>query len=205
LPWQRGMPVNNIPDDRSRRPKMVVFFGMTASGKSTLALAWSGQQGLPYYNTDRVRKELAGLQATDRRPDGIDQGIYSPALSVLTYQTMLERASADIAEGHLAVVLDGSYSKRSDRDAVRKAALTVGADCSFFYCSCSEEETRRRLEIRAVDREAVSDGRWEIFVHQRAHFECPQEDEQTDCVSLNTEDAVSALVKKITAYSCIQE
>lgn len=160
-------------------------------------MAWSKHQAVAYYNTDRVRKELAGLQATERRPDGIDQGIYSPALSAQTYQTMLERAGADIASGHLVVVLDGSYSKRSDRDAVRKAAEAMGAECRFYYCYCSEEETARRLAVRAVDREAVSDGRWEIFVHQRRCFEMPQEDEERDCFPLDTEGSVAALMKNL--------
>ncbi len=191
------MLANNALEERLRRPKIVVFFGMTASGKSTLAMAWAKQQTVSYYNTDRVRKELAGLQATDRRPDGLDQGIYSPALSALTYQTMLERAGADIGAGHPVVVLDGSYSRRSDRDAVRKAAVAMGATCSFYYCHCSEEETKRRLAIRAVDRGAVSDGRWEIFVHQRTGFEFPQEDEQLDCFSLDTEAEVAALMRNL--------
>ena len=193
---------NNGAEDRVRRPKIIVFFGMTASGKSTLAQAWSREQGVTSYNTDRVRKELAGLQATDRRPDGIDQGIYSPALSARTYQTILERAGSEIAGGNLLVVLDGSYSKRSDRDAVRNVAAAVGAECDFYYCYCSEEETKRRLAVRAADREAVSDGRWEIFVHQRGCFELPQEDEQADCFPLDTESTVPALIQKITAYSC---
>ncbi len=177
--------------------RLVVFFGMTASGKSTLALAWAQQQAIPYYNTDRVRKELAGLAATERRPDGIDQGIYSPALSARTYQTMLQRAAQDFTDGASMVILDGSYSRRADRDAVRAVALQAGVECCFCYCYCSEEETRRRLAVRAVDREAVSDGRWEIYLHQQGSFVLPAEDERRDCFSLNTGEPVESLLEKI--------
>ena len=45
---------------------ILVFFGMTASGKSTLAQACADRYGAPYYNTDRIRKELAGLEARNR-------------------------------------------------------------------------------------------------------------------------------------------
>ena len=43
---------------------LVVFFGMIASGKSTLGQAWSEHCHAPYYNTDRVRKKLLGLRPT---------------------------------------------------------------------------------------------------------------------------------------------
>ena len=195
------MPQNNLQKDKRPQPLLVVFFGMTASGKSTLAMAWSKQHRMPYYNTDRVRKELAGLQVTDRRPDGIEQGIYSPALSALTYQAMLDKAAEDIAGGARVVVLDGSYGQRADRDAVRRVAAPLGADCLFVYCFCSETETKRRLAIRAVDSEAVSDGRWEIYVHQKTCFAIPDGDECKDCLLLNTEATLPQLLQKITAQS----
>ena len=62
------MPANEPTATAIARQTLAVFFGMTASGKSTLALAWAKRCQAPYYNTDRVRKELAGLQPTERRP-----------------------------------------------------------------------------------------------------------------------------------------
>lgn len=183
----------------------MVFLGMTASGKSTLAMAWADHCKAPYQNTDRVRKELLGLQATDRRPDGIGQGIYSPAFTEQTYRAMRERAKQDIAEGAALVILDGSYGKRSDRDEVRRMAGTVGARCLFVYCVCSEAETRRRLGQRAKDTTAVSDGRWEIYVHQLESFEVPGTDEEQDSLCLNTERPVNELLKELAAQSRLQD
>ena len=54
---------------------VVVFFGMTASGKSTLGEAYAAAFRAAFHNTDRVRKKLAGLEPTDRRPDQVAQGI----------------------------------------------------------------------------------------------------------------------------------
>ena len=69
------------------------------------------------------------------------------------------------------VVLDGSYSRRADRERVRSMAAGMGVRCVFIFCTCSEKEVRRRLELRARDPEAVSDGRWEIYLHQKQTFE----------------------------------
>ncbi|MCI5209954.1 MAG: hypothetical protein D3910_14420 [Candidatus Electrothrix sp. ATG2] len=73
------------------QPTLYIFFGLIASGKSTLAELFAEAQGFPYYNTDRVRKELAGIALNERRPDGMDQGIYTPAFTEKTYQAMSEK------------------------------------------------------------------------------------------------------------------
>ncbi|MGI6656595.1 MAG: AAA family ATPase [Desulfobulbus sp.] len=167
-------------------PALVVFCGMTASGKSTLAAAWAAQAGAPHWNTDRVRKELVGLRATDRRPDAVGQGIYTASLSELTYRTMLERAREDLDRGESLVLLDGSYARRQDRDAVRALARQIGARCGIVFCTCSEEETRRRFDLRLRDAAAVSDGRWEIYQHQLRTFERPDPEVEPDCLLLDT-------------------
>ena len=179
------------PADRT----VVVFFGMTASGKSTLGQAWASQRRAPYYNTDRIRKELAGLRPEEKRPDAVGQGIYSQAFTEQTYQAMLDRAGRDFVAGEPVVVLDGAYGRRADRDGVRTMARMAGARCVFVLCRCGEDEARRRLSVRARDPEAVSDGRWEIYLHQRQTFELPdQEGGENDCIPLNTDQPVATLL-----------
>ena len=182
---------------------MLVFCGMTASGKSTLGRAWASRNHAPYYNTDRIRKELAGLQAEEKRPDAVGRGIYSPSFSARTYQVMLDQARRDFALGERLVVLDGSYGKRADRDRVRAMATVAGARSVFLFCMCSEKETQRRLAVRAQDLEAVSDGRWEIYLHQRQTFEPPDEKVgEDDCMWLNTEQSVATLLQWLTVRFC---
>ena len=53
----------------------ILFFGLIASGKSTLAKAWAEQKNIPYYNSDVVRKELAGLSPTASNPATSNQQI----------------------------------------------------------------------------------------------------------------------------------
>jgi predicted kinase len=185
--------------------KIVVFFGMTASGKSTLGKAWAQACRGTYHNTDRVRKELAGLQPTDRRPDQVAQGIYSTAFTEKTYQALLDYARKDFAQGSGMVVLDGSYSKRQDREQVRSLAREVGARCVLIFCTCSDDEVLLRLERRARDPEAISDGRWEIYQHQKATFELPDVCEESECIRLNTEQLVEALLACLAANPLLQD
>ena len=88
-------------------PMIYIFFGLIASGKSFLAERFAAERGLPYFNSDRVRKELAGIAATDRRPAGMGEGIYTPELSAKTYQALLDRAEEALQQGAAGVILDG--------------------------------------------------------------------------------------------------
>jgi predicted kinase len=182
----------------AEQPMIYIFFGLIASGKSFLAERFAVERGLPYFNSDRVRKELAGIAATDRRPAGMNQGIYSPELTAKTYQALLDRAEEALTTGAAGVILDGSYSIAAGRSEVRRLAERLGARPLFILCSCSEAETKRRLEIRAKDPNAVSDGRWEIFVRQRETFVQPDELPPGMLLRLDTEAKVEELLQSIS-------
>jgi predicted kinase len=179
--------------------EIIVFFGMIASGKSTLASRFARHHDLLYLNTDRVRKELAGMAATERRPDEVGKGIYTAEFTRRTYETMLARTTESLAGGR-GVVLDGSYSRRQDREMVIRCGEQAGADVRFIFCTCSDETVRQRLEIRSRDPQAVSDGRWEIYLHQKESFERPDELAKTQLLVLNTEDDPAILLEKIEAW-----
>jgi len=174
-------------------PQILVFFGLIASGKSFLAEAYARKQGALYLNTDRVRKELAGIDVTERRPDGLAQGIYSPEFTERTYQAMLDAASVHLQSGK-NVVLDGSYSNSNDRIRVIENGRKNGAEVQFILCQCTENEVKRRLEQRARDPLAVSDGRWDIYLKQKETFEDPEELDKKQLLILNTKAELSELL-----------
>jgi len=179
--------------------EIIVFFGMIASGKSTLAERFASHHDLLYLNTDRVRKELAGMAATERRPDEVGKGIYTAEFTRRTYETMLVRAQESLAGGR-GVVLDGSYSRRQDREMVIRCGKQAGAAVRFIFCTCNDETVKQRLEIRSRDPLAVSDGRWEIYLHQKKSFAWPDELAETQLLVLNTEDDPARLLARIEAW-----
>jgi len=174
--------------------RIFVFFGLIASGKSTLAEGFARQYDLPYHNTDRVRKELAGIDAGRPMAEGYGRGIYAGEYSRKTYQAMLDRARGEIRSGRAGVVLDGSYHSREERDKVRRLAAAEGVAVIFIHCVCGEDEVKRRLAERARDPQAVSDGRWEIFLVQKNVFQAPDELPGSELVTLNTELPVAQLL-----------
>ncbi len=174
--------------------KVVVFFGMIATGKSYLAAAWASRHGCSYYNSDRVRKGLAGLVPESRQSAAVDQGIYSQEFSRRTYDQLLILAERDLeAAPGGCVVLDGSYQARCERERVQER-LAPKARVLFVHCLCPEEVMRERMEQRQHDPQAVSDGRWEIYQQQKVRFEMPTELGPGQLLSIDTNQALEVLL-----------
>lgn len=175
-----------------------VFFGLIATGKSTLARFWAAQHALASFNSDVVRKELAGLAPTVRRQEALDRGIYTAEFSRKTYETMLAKAEAEVRAGR-GVVLDASYHRRAERQHVRRLARRHGFPVYFILCSCPEPVLRERLARRAMDPTAVSDGRWEIYLGQKEKFEPPTELAPDEVVILETTGPVATVAERLSA------
>ncbi|MBE0584773.1 MAG: AAA family ATPase [Desulfofustis sp.] len=189
-----------MPKTEPERSIVVVFFGLVASGKSHLAKRWARAHHYPYYNTDIVRKELFGLDPKSRQQAQVNHGIYTAEHNRQTYREMIRRAKLDLDRGlRTGVVLDGSYRDEEERHNL-VADCEAHCDIIFVYCYCSEMETRRRLDRRAVDPTAVSDGRWEIYLHQRQHFRVPMAIEEARLLLLNTEDDTDHLISAVDRF-----
>lgn len=180
--------------------RVFIFFGLIASGKSTLATAWARRLGCPCFNSDRVRKELAGVAAESRQAAPMGEGIYNHDFSRLTYDRLSELATEALcqerSQGRGCVALDASYSSRAERDRIRERLAPV-AEVIFVHCLCPEEEMRERMERRQQDAQAVSDGRWEIYLQQKDIFEDPVELGPGQLITINTQKPLAELLRDL--------
>ncbi|OGR06008.1 MAG: hypothetical protein A2511_04255 [Deltaproteobacteria bacterium RIFOXYD12_FULL_50_9] len=185
-----------------------MFFGLIAAGKSSLAAAWAQQSGFVWLNSDRVRKDLAGLPPRASRLESVDQGIYSQEFTRRTYDALLEQGAGEIRASR-SVVLDASYQSMAERQRVRDLAGRLGVRVCFILCVCPESEMERRMAERARDPLAVSDGRWEIYLRQKERFEAPTELSTAELITINTEQPVTELLpllkKRIEVLTCTLE
>ena len=180
-------------------PDLFIFFGLIATGKSTVARAFADVRSHAYYNSDVVRKELAGLSPQAKQRETADQGIYTSEFTARTYAALLERAEQDLAKGR-GVVLDASYQRKTDRDRVRMLAQRLGVRLYCILCVCPEEEMKRRMAQRALDPQAVSDGRWEIYLKQKERFEPPTELSPDQLITLSTDLPLAAVLEQLTTH-----
>lgn len=177
-------------------PAIYVFFGMIATGKSTLAQAWARHKQIPCYNSDRLRKELAGIHPTESRPETVDTGIYTREFSQQTYRAMLAKAEELLLQ-KVSVVLDASYQSARHRQDVRELALNLDCKVYFILCQCSEKEMKQRMDERMKDPGAVSDGRWEIYLQQKKRFEPPDELAGQELITIDTQSSLEELLAEL--------
>ena len=183
-------------EHQKKNPVLYVFFGMIATGKSTLAMAWSRHKQLQYFNSDRVRKELAGIKPTKSQRDTVDSGIYTGEFSRITYKALLEKAGAALRQGD-SVILDASYQCEQDRQDARTLAKNLNSRVCFILCQCSEDEMRHRMTQREQDPSAVSDGRWEIYLKQKQRFEPPVELAKSELITIDTRAPLAKLLEEL--------
>ncbi len=177
--------------------RVYVFLGMIASGKSTLARLWAEREGLACYNSDVVRKQLAGSEPEADCQDDFGRGIYTPEMTRRTYDALLDYAGREFEQGR-SVVLDASYGNVDERNRVVTLATEAGVAVKFIFCHCDDDETARRLELRAQDPTAVSDGTWQVFLKQKSGFQYPRELAGNALVDLETCQSPDRLLAKLS-------
>ncbi len=152
------------------RPRIVVVFGLSGTGKSTVAVQLAKELGWPSINSDSLRKELAGLPPLEPHPEEFAAGIYSPEMTAKTYAAMRERAEAFLEEGQ-SVILDATFGSRVERDAVVESAKRADGETWFLLCECPSEVIRERLTERAAKKQGSSDADWEVYLRQKQLFD----------------------------------
>ena len=70
----------------------------------------------------------------------------------------------------IPVILDAAFLKQSEREAARELAVKADADFFIVECTVPEMITRSRCEAR-LGEPSISDGRWEIYLKQKAWLE----------------------------------
>ncbi len=155
-------------------PIMITGCGLMGSGKSTLAEALRTCLDIVILASDRIRKELAGIDPTTPRHVPFGHDIYSKEFSARTYSQLHERAISHLKEGQ-SVFLDASYMSPELRNQAMEAARKADAGFLLLHLDPGEKELRNRLGKRTMDSGAISDGRKEILEDQIKAFSPPVE------------------------------
>lgn len=154
---------------RPERPALILTTGLMGTGKSVLARNLAPLLGAEVIRTDVIRKELLDIRPSDRHEEPFGQGIYSEEMTKVTYARALETARGELARGR-TVIIDGSYKDRDERLKALAAAEKAGVDFFLIECVAPEGTVKERLDARQAAGTDPSDGRWEIFLAQKADF-----------------------------------
>ncbi|WP_345351575.1 AAA family ATPase [Rhodococcus olei] len=123
--------------------------GLPGTGKSTLARALAGRTGAVVLASDRVRKQLAGLDPRTPCPAEYGRGLYTGAMTDRTYSELLVRATALLSLGR-SVVLDASWTDPRHRAWALSAADRTHSELIELECTAPRSVALERIERRAA-------------------------------------------------------
>jgi predicted kinase len=181
---------------------LLIVCGRVGTGKSTVAQRLSEQTGFVSFNSDVMRKRLAGLLPTARVEATYGSGIYSQGFSQRTYATLFAQTEEELRAGR-GVIVDATCKRPEDRHALLALGQRQQVPVLFLECQTSLVEVERRLRERERCRDSISDATWELA--QREHATLPSFDDiPAQChVIINTEqdieEALEAAVERIAA------
>ena len=150
-------------------PALLIVCGLVASGKSTIARTLGDRTGYQIFNSDVIRKQLAGIALTTHPQAEYGKGLYSDDFTSLTYDTLLKESEACLKLGK-GVIVDATFKDPVHRRRFVDMAERLRLPVLFVECSASEGEILERLKRRQQQPREVSDATVEVYLRQREEF-----------------------------------
>lgn len=151
-------------------PLLLATCGLSGSGKTTLTQPLLESLGAIRLRSDVVRKALFGLAPEARSGAGLASGLYAADASARTYQTLAQLARTVVSAGYTAV-LDATFLKRAQRDAIRQLASDLGVAFRILHFTAPEDVLRARILQREAEARDASEANLAVLENQLRNVE----------------------------------
>lgn len=181
----------NLAESYSAIPSrfLAVTMGVSAVGKSSVAMRLVEALGAVRLRSDVERKRLFGEQPTQQLGE-LQAGIYNTEASQATYQRLNELAAELLRIGYPAV-LDATFLKHAQRQAAREVADATGVPFLIVDCQAPDSVITGWLAQRQADGVDPSDATLDVVRAQQAEREALDADEQAHSKRVDTQDSAS--------------
>ncbi len=134
---------------RQARVRLVLCGGAPGTGKSSVAAALADRHGWVVLSSDRVRKELAGLDPESSAAAAFGTGIYDAAWDDKTYAELLHRAETLLGLGE-SVIIDATWHDASSREQAARSAARCSVPLTELVCVLDERLAAQRIDARVA-------------------------------------------------------
>jgi aminoglycoside phosphotransferase family enzyme/predicted kinase len=163
------------------RPMLVATTGLSGSGKSWLASRLLAPLDAVRVRSDVERKRLAGLSAGTAAATGL----YSPAMTRLTYARLADLAALALRGGY-SVIVDAASLLVEERDVLRNVASSAGVPFKLLWVTADAPLLRSRIEDRAAAGSDASDATAAVLESQEQFAQAPSGEELRDAIRVDT-------------------
>lgn len=180
---------------RQRTRSLVIVSGLSGSGKSVLAGVLAARLGAVLLSTDALRRELF-----DERGKGapIDSGVYAEGARGQVYEALTQQANGLLRESR-PIVIDGTFIERRQREPLVTLAREHRSPLLVVVCTAPEPVVRERQQRREGEYWTTSEGRWEVYLAQKARYEPPDEVKANERVVIDTTLPLSEQIEAVEA------
>lgn len=182
------------------QPTMIVVMGRVATGKSYLAEHLGVKLGWKVFSSDRIRKEISGIDPYQRTGPEERQKIYSKAMSLKTYQEMVTRGLNELGDQR-GVILDGTFGQKEQRNFLREKLKEQAYGCLFVEVEADRQTREKRLEKRE-DFPSLSDARLEDLPLLDKLYEEPLELPQENIIKFSSKEPFETALKNLFFQLC---
>lgn len=175
---------------------LAITHGVSASGKSTVAMKLVEELAALRLRSDVERKRLFGKQTVAGNP--VDTVLYSPELTQQTYDHLHQQATAALQAGY-PVAIDATYLKQEQRQQAAEVAHACGVPLLILDCQAPDEVLAKWLAERQADGTDPSDATLEVIAAQRATRQplTAEEQQYSQTVLTNEVASMDSLVERI--------
>lgn len=171
------------------KPHLLITFGPSASGKSTLTQPLLEVLGAIRIRSDVERKRLCGIGEQQHATAATGAGIYDPAITDRTYERLLAIAAELLAAGY-PVIVDATFAAREHRQRFRELADELGIPFHILDFQTPPALLRQRIIARQAD---MSDANLAVLEHQLAHWRPLDADEEPVRLVIDTTQTINTL------------
>ncbi|MBI1424164.1 MAG: AAA family ATPase [Gammaproteobacteria bacterium] len=184
---------------RRRKPSLMITWGLSASGKSTISEGLLAALGAVRLRSDVERKRLVGIDALTRAKSIPGAGIYTAEMSDRTYAHLLRQAQTLLSAG-FPVIVDAAFLAAARRKPFAELARQLQVPFVILQCVASASCLRQRICQRADD---ASDADLAILENQLRQFTPLAAEELPDTITIDTEQAVdiAKLAQHVRAHA----
>lgn len=182
------------------RPLLLLTHGFSGSGKSFHAARLAEETGAIHLRSDIERKRLFGFAALDNTGSAAQDGIYTAAAGVWTYQHLADMAAIALQAG-FHVIVDATFLQRKQRELFYNMAQHLAVPLRILDFTADVATLQLRIAQRRQLQNDASEATVEILERQLVTAEAFDSREGEYIIAVDTEQprAHTQLLEQIDA------
>jgi aminoglycoside phosphotransferase family enzyme/predicted kinase len=167
-----------------KSPLLVLITGLSGSGKTWLARQLAPDLGAVHLRSDVERKRLAGLAERANSRSDTGAGLYSADQTDRVY-AHLAKCAEEVLAGGYPVIVDATFSLRSQRALFADLARRMSVRLQVVYCDAPLSVLRQRIEERNAAGRDASEADLAVLDWQLKHREPIEPAESLDVLRIS--------------------